>query len=60
MTRHRIKLENLPKVVQLLADKGAKIEIWNQKNQLCPSVCVTKRFEAGGLVCLTFAAESLS
>ena len=28
MTRQSPKLENLPKVVQFLADKGAKIEIW--------------------------------
>lgn len=33
MTRRRLKLENLPKVVQFLADKGAKIEIWNRKNK---------------------------
>jgi hypothetical protein len=26
MTRRRLKLENLPKVVQFLADKGVKIE----------------------------------
>jgi len=30
---HSAALKNLPKVVQFLADKGAKIEIWNQKNK---------------------------
>jgi ankyrin repeat protein len=30
---HGAALKNLPKVVQFLADKGAKIEIWNQKNK---------------------------
>ena len=30
---HGAAYKNLPKVVQLLADKGAKIEIWNQKNK---------------------------
>jgi len=30
---HAAALKNLPKVVQFLADKGAKIEIWNQKNK---------------------------
>ena len=33
MTQRRLKLENLPKVVQFLADKGAKIKIWNRKNK---------------------------
>ena len=30
---HGAALKNLPKVVQFLADKGAKIEIWNKKNK---------------------------
>jgi len=30
---HGAAYKNLPKVVQLLADKGAKIEIWNKKNK---------------------------
>lgn len=30
---HAAAYKNLPKVVQLLADKGAKIEIWNRKNK---------------------------
>ncbi|MFQ5956049.1 MAG: ankyrin repeat domain-containing protein [Kiloniellales bacterium] len=30
---HGAAYKNLPKVVQFLADKGAKIEIWNQKNK---------------------------
>jgi len=30
---HGAALKNLPKVVQFLADKGAKIEIWNRKNK---------------------------
>lgn len=30
---HGAALKNLPKVVQFLVDKGAKIEIWNQKNK---------------------------
>jgi ankyrin repeat protein len=30
---HGAAYKNLPAVVQLLADKGAKIEIWNQKNK---------------------------
>ncbi|HEY2952028.1 MAG TPA: ankyrin repeat domain-containing protein [Verrucomicrobiae bacterium] len=30
---HGAAYKNLPKVVQLLADKGARIEIWNQKNK---------------------------
>lgn len=30
---HGAALKNLPKVVQFLADNGAKIEIWNQKNK---------------------------
>jgi ankyrin repeat protein len=30
---HGAALKNLPKVVQFLADKGAKIEVWNQKNK---------------------------
>jgi uncharacterized protein len=30
---HAAALKNLPKVVQFLADHGAKIEIWNQKNK---------------------------
>ena len=29
---HGAAYKNLPKVVQLLADKGAKIDVWNQKN----------------------------
>ena len=30
---HGAAYKNLPKVVQLLAEKGAKIEIWHQKNK---------------------------
>ncbi len=30
---HGAAYKNLPKVVQLLADKGAKIEVWNRKNR---------------------------
>lgn len=30
---HGAAYKNLPAVVQLLADKGAKIDIWNQKNK---------------------------
>ena len=30
---HGAAYKNLPKVVQYLADKGARIEIWNQKNK---------------------------
>ena len=30
---HGAAYKNLPKMVQLLADKGAKIEIWNRKNK---------------------------
>lgn len=30
---HGAAYKSLPKVVQLLADKGAKIEIWNRKNK---------------------------
>ncbi|MDQ3623735.1 MAG: ankyrin repeat domain-containing protein [Verrucomicrobiota bacterium] len=30
---HGAAYKNLPKVVQFLADKGAKIEVWNQKNK---------------------------
>jgi ankyrin repeat protein len=30
---HGAAYKNLPKVVQFLADKGAKIEIWNKKNK---------------------------
>jgi ankyrin repeat protein len=30
---HAAALKNLPKVVQFLADHGAKIEIWNKKNK---------------------------
>lgn len=30
---HGAALKNLPKVVQFLADKGAKIDIWNRKNE---------------------------
>jgi ankyrin repeat protein len=30
---HGAAYKSLPKMVQLLADKGAKIEIWNQKNK---------------------------
>jgi ankyrin repeat protein len=29
---HGAALKNLPKVVQFLADNGAKVEVWNQKN----------------------------
>jgi hypothetical protein len=30
---HAAALKNLPKVVQLLADQGAKVEIWNRRNR---------------------------
>jgi ankyrin repeat protein len=30
---HGAAYKNLPKVVQWLADKGAKVEIWNRKNK---------------------------
>lgn len=30
---HAAALKNLPKVVQFLADKGSKVEIWNRKNK---------------------------
>ena len=30
---HGAAYKNMPKVVQFLADKGAKVEIWNRKNQ---------------------------
>ena len=30
---HGAAYRNHPKVVQLLADKGAKIEVWNRKNK---------------------------
>lgn len=30
---HGAAYKNLPKVIQFLADKGAKIEIWNRKNK---------------------------
>lgn len=30
---HAAALKNLPKVVQFLADHGAKIEVWNKKNR---------------------------
>ena len=30
---HGAAYKSLPKVVQLLADKGAKIEVWNRKNK---------------------------
>ena len=30
---HGAAYKNLPKVVELLAEKGAEIEIWNQKNK---------------------------
>ena len=30
---HGAAYKNLPKVVQFLADNGAKIEVWNQKNK---------------------------
>ena len=30
---HAAALKNLPRVVQFLADKGAKVEIWNRKNK---------------------------
>src|SRR5256714_11039247 len=30
---HGAAYKNLPKVVQLLADKGAKIEVWNRTNK---------------------------
>ena len=32
-TMHAAALKNLPKVVQFLADKGAKVEVWNRKNK---------------------------
>src|SRR5439155_11234483 len=30
---HGAAYKNFPKVVQLLADRGAKVEIWNRKNK---------------------------
>src|SRR6202011_281040 len=30
---HGAAYKNFPKIVQLLADKGAKIEVWNRKNK---------------------------
>jgi ankyrin repeat protein len=30
---HGAAYKNLPRVVQLLADRGAKLEVWNQKNK---------------------------
>jgi uncharacterized protein len=30
---HGAAYKSLPKVVELLADKGAKIEVWNQQNK---------------------------
>ena len=30
---HGAAYKNLPKVVQFLADKGAKIDVWNKKNK---------------------------
>jgi ankyrin repeat protein len=30
---HGAAYKNFPKVVQLLADKGAKVEVWNRKNK---------------------------
>ena len=30
---HGAAYKNLPKVVQFLADKGARIEVWNRKNK---------------------------
>lgn len=30
---HGAALKNLPKVVQFLADQGARVEVWNQKNR---------------------------
>src|SRR5262249_22573915 len=30
---HGAAYKNLPKVVQLLADRGAKIDVWNTKNR---------------------------
>ena len=30
---HGAAYQNHPKVVQLLADKGAKIDVWNRKNK---------------------------
>ena len=30
---HGAAYKNLPKVVQLLAEKGAKVDVWNQKNK---------------------------
>ncbi len=32
-TMHAAALKNLPKVVQFLADRGAKIEVWNRENR---------------------------
>jgi ankyrin repeat protein len=32
-TMHGAAYKNLPKVVQFLTDKGAKVEIWNRKNK---------------------------
>ncbi|QEL13428.1 ankyrin repeat domain-containing protein [Limnoglobus roseus] len=31
-TMHGAAYKNLPKMVQLLADKGAKVDVWNKKN----------------------------
>ena len=30
---HAAAYKNLPKVVELLVEKGAKVEVWNQKNK---------------------------
>ena len=30
---HGAAYKNFPRVVQLLADKGARIEVWNRKNK---------------------------
>jgi hypothetical protein len=30
---HGAAYKNLPKVVELLAEKGARIDVWNQKNE---------------------------
>jgi ankyrin repeat protein len=30
---HGAALKNLPKVVQFLANNGAKVEVWNKKNK---------------------------
>jgi uncharacterized protein len=32
-TMHGAAYKSLPKVVQFLADKGAKVEVWNQRNK---------------------------